>query len=315
MTNAPRQTSALVRRGAWRVARVLVGALVLAWAFRACVAEPFRIPSESMAATLLPGDYVLVSKLGYGGPLSWADPGRGDVIAFGYPLEPDDAPVYVKRVAGLPGDTIALLAKQLRVDGDPVSLPSQGRIRWRVTSRGGETLPLGSPVLRRLAPVVLADTIALVHATTREIDAVRRLSPHPEAAPDLAARGGVGPSTFPAGYGFSRDFYGPIRVPAEGDTVRLTRRAWPLYQTLIRQHEGRSVEPTPTGFAENGLPIDYVVLKGDYYFVLGDSRDDSQDSRAWGFVPRDHVEGRAVAIYFSSDAEGARWNRIGRLVK
>lgn len=268
-----------------------------------------------MATTLLPGDYVLVSKLGYGGPLAWADPHRGDVIAFRYPLEPDDPQVYVKRVAGLPGDTVALLAKELRVNGDPVALPTDGRIRWRVTSLSGDTLPLSAPALRSLNPVVLADTLALVHATTNEIAAVRNLTPHPEAEPDVVPRGGVGPSTFPDGYGFSRDFYGPVRVPARGDTVRLTRRTWPLYQTLIQQHERRAVRRASSGFVEDGQPIDHVVLTGDYYFVLGDNRDDSQDSRAWGFVPRSHIEGRAALIYFSSGEGGVRWERIGGLVR
>ncbi len=299
----------------WRIARILIGALVLAWAFRACVAEPFRIPSESMATTLLPGDYVLVSKLGYGGPLAWTDPRRGNVIAFRYPLQPDDPQVYVKRVAGLPGDTIALFAKELRVDGDPVSLPRTGRIRWRITSLPGNVLPLDSSAIRDLNPVVLADTLALVHATGNEIAAIRDLAPHPEAEPNLVPRGASGPSTFPDGYGFSRDFYGPIRIPAAGDTVRLTRRTWPMYQMLIRHHERRAIVHTSSGFAENGDPIDRIVLAQDYYFVLGDNRDDSQDSRVWGFVPRNHVEGRVALIYFSSAEGGVRWERSGRVVR
>ncbi len=240
-----------MRRGVWRIARVVIGALLLAWAFRACVAEPFRIPSESMATTLLPGDYVLVSKLSYGGLFEWADPQQGDVIAFRYPLESDDPPVYVKRIAGLPGDTVALFAKELRVNNQPTPLPTAGRIRWRVTSLPGDELPLDAPALRRLNPVVLADTLALVHATTDEIASIRDLAPHPEAAPDLVLRGASGPATFPNAYGFSRDFYGPLRVPAKGDTVRLTRRTWPLYQTLIQRHERRAILRTPSGFVES----------------------------------------------------------------
>jgi signal peptidase I len=302
-------------RSLWRVARMLIGAVVLAWGFRACVAEPYRIPSASMARTLLPGDYVWVSKLRYGGLVSWGEPQQGDVIAFRDPRRRDAQQVYVKRVAGLPGDTIALYAKELRVNGVPLPLPREGRIRWRLTSPSGRPLPLQSPKLRRLDPVVLSDTLALVQATISEIQVVRTLPGQPDAAPDLIARGATGRSTFPSGAGYSLDFYGPLRVPAQGDTVRLTRRTWPAYQTLLQQHERRAIRPAARGFEEEGEPVETVVLQHDYLFVLGDNRDDSQDSRVWGFVPTHHVEGRAALVYFSSGDSGVRWHRIGRVVR
>lgn len=300
-------------RAVWRTARVLVGALFLAWLFRACVAEPYRIPTASMAGTLLPGDYVLVSKLGYGGPIAWSDPERGDVVAFAYPPQPD-AGVYVKRVAGLPGDTVALAGKRLRVNGRPVALPPEGRLRWRVSALPGQALPYDAAALRRLGPVRLSDSVALVHAAPRQVQALGEVPEVAGFAPDVVPRGFVGARTFPDGAGFSRDFYGPLRVPARGDTVVLSPRSWPRVRALLG-YEGRRVRRVGVRFEEDGEPVERVVLRQDYYFVIGDSRDDSEDSRAWGWVPRSHLRGRVALVYFSSGADGVRWSRIGQEVR
>jgi signal peptidase I len=292
----------------------VAGALLLAWGFRACVAEPYRIPTASMARTLLPGDYVLVSKLGYGGPLSWSDPERGDVIAFDYPPDPGRG-VYVKRIVGAPGDTVAIRAKEVWIDGVPTAFPPDGRIRWRVRAEPGETLPLDLPPLADLDPAALGESLALVTATSDEIARVRRLPSVAEVWPDAVPRGFVGAPTFPARAGFSRDFWGPLRVPARGDTIRLDARSWMLTADLLRRHEGRTIRRIEGRFEEGGAPVEQIVLERDYFFVLGDSRDDSDDSRAWGFVPRDHVRGRVALIYFSSGEGGVRWRRVGRSVR
>jgi signal peptidase I len=103
-------------------------------------------------------------------------------------------------------------------------------------------------------------------------------------------------------------------VPAAGQTVRLDDASWPVVRTVIERFEGHTVERTATGFLVDGRPAETYTFGQDYYFVLGDSRDDSADSRTWGFVPFDHVIGKAVGVYFSWDDEAGRprWERIGR---
>jgi signal peptidase I len=207
--------------------------LVLLLVVRAFVVEAFKIPTSSMEGTLLAGDFLLVNKAVYGAeipglrmtlpPLS--EPTRGEVIVFNPPHEPHKH--YVKRLVGLPGDTLQMRSKRLFVNGRSIDEPY-----------------------------------------------ARHLDPHGDAVhPGMAWQAHFlrdGPR--PGRYRPSRDNWGPLVVPV-----------------------GR-------------------------YFVLGDNRDNSEDSRYWGFVEREAIRGRPWIVYYSTepDVNGAmpflrevRWNRIG----
>jgi signal peptidase I len=112
---------------------------------------------------------------------------------------------------------------------------------------------------------------------------------------------------FPEGSGFGPDNYGPLYVPARGDTLRLTPDNWPVYADVIRRYEGHEAELRADGsFLIDGQPADRYVVAQDYFFVMGDNRDSSYDSRIWGFVPADHLVGKAILVYFSWDHEQKR---------
>ena len=125
---------------------------------------------------------------------------------------------------------------------------------------------------------------------------------------------GDGSASFPPAFRYSLDDYGPVVVPRAGDAVVLDDLSWPVIRTVVERFEGRTAERTATGFLIDGQPAETYTFTQDYYFALGDSRDDSADSRTWGFVPFDHVIGKAVAVYFSwdDDAGAVRWGRLGR---
>lgn len=319
-------------------------ALLLALGLRTCVLEGFRIPSESMERSLLVGDFVLVSKLHYGPRLprtigvpltdwylkdvelphlrlpGFTEPRRGDAVVFNYPL--DNAPIdrrlhYIKRLVGLPGDSVALRGKKLYVNGGYVSLGETMQQRWVARTAPGFIFPVDS--LRALG----ASQIAILEreqgqiafeATPALADAVASWQGVTTVTAYVQERAsGFGPRIFPPGSTFSRDHYGPLYVPARGDTVTLTAENWLLYRDLIKRYEHRQA----VMFSGNRFLIDSVettqyVVGQDYYFVLGDNRDSSIDSRVWGFVPKDHLVGKAVIIYFSWDAV-ARNVRFDRL--
>ena len=301
---------------------VILAAMLFALALRLLGFEAYRIPSTSMEDTLLIGDFVLVSKVHYGARVLGRrlpgvdDPDRGDVTVFNYPpdlmAEIGRKTPYIKRIVGLPGDTLAIRGKTVYAGAEAVASPVDGRRLWAMQGRlpdadvldslglGGRVQRAGPGVWVASATRAEADALALA-------DGVESLAPYLRPPRD-------GSAGFPAAFRYSLDDYGPVVVPAAGQTVTLDDASWPVVRDAIERFEGRRTERTATGFLIDGRPAETYTFGQDYYFVLGDSRDDSADSRTWGFVPFDHLIGKAVVVYFSWDDEAGhpRWGRIGQ---
>ena len=284
-----------------------------------------------MEQTLLVGDFVLVSKLAYGPRIAGTRlPGLGrvrcgDVVVFNHPPARGavvDRPPYIKRVVGLPGERVALTGGAVSVDGRALAPPPESLVRMDLTVEDGFT-----PEAAGL------EGGAQRAGRNRWIATVR-----PGEVGGLAARPGIvearrfaaaaeGSAAFPAGRRWGQDDWGPLTVPSAGWTVPLSDAVVRDYRSTLERHEGRTLERAPGGWRLDGVPADSVTFRQSYLFVLGDNRDDSADSRTWGFVPMSHVIGRALAIYASVDQpavvpgapdeapRSVRWNRIGRRVE
>lgn len=112
-------------------------------------------------------------------------------------------------------------------------------------------------------------------------------------------------------YDWTEDNFGPLTIPAEGATVKLNKKSLPLYRRIIEVYEHNTLEIKGSDIYINGEKTKEYTFKQNYYWLMGDNRHNSLDSRFWGFVPEDHVVGKAVLIWFSKDPEtGIRWNRI-----
>jgi signal peptidase I len=109
--------------------------------------------------------------------------------------------------------------------------------------------------------------------------------------------------------GWTMNSYGPVTTPAKGLSVPLDSVNINLYRHVIRMEKGEDIQPSDT-------PVENYTFKTDCYFVLGDHRNNSIDSRYWGFVPEETVIGKALLVYFSKDAQQKRirWNRIGKIL-
>lgn len=322
--------------------RVFVIALGAALFIRTFCFQAFRIPTPSMEKNLLVGDFVLVSKLHYG-PRSPASLGvpltdfymagvelplvrmpgftrvqRGDVIVFNYPVEGgaiDRKTHYIKRAAALPGDTLAIIDKVVTVNGEAWRLQHGMQQRWVATSKENAPVPVG-----RLAEAGAEHISMLGHNSrsvtfegTEAVAAAVELWGEIEAVQAFTSGSGFGPRVFPSGSGFGRDNYGPIYVPARGDTLLLTPENWPAYKALITRYEGHEAYLYPDGsFEIDGAATNRYVVEQDYFFVLGDNRDSSADSRVWGYVPMNHIVGKAVVVYFSWDEQqgAVRYERM-----
>jgi len=323
------------RQEKWReTARFWFWSILIMLVLRVFLLEPYRIPTPSMERTLLVGDFLFVSKLHYGArtpntlgiPFTgiylrgvelpqtrlpgFSAPGRGDVAVFNYP--PDLGPVerrtpYIKRLVGVPGDRVLLVDKVLYVNDERFPLSEHQEQHWRVTPAEGQPLTpgalrvVGADVVgqvQRPAPAFVANATPSVAARMGALPTVGAVEPF--VLPDGAYSGDI----FPAGRTFNRDNYGPLTVPRRGDTVELSAETWPLYQDVVTRFEGRTAALLPDGtFQIDGYPATTYTFAQDYYFAMGDNRDNSQDSRYWGFVPYDHLIGRAVFVFFSIDLD------------
>ncbi len=269
-----------------------VKAIVIILVVRAFLAEPFRIPSESMEDTLLVGDFLLVSKLHYGPrtpatlgiPVTgiyvpglelpqtrlpgFDDPDRGDVVVFNYPaardvergVVPETVPIerrvpYIKRIVAVPGDTVAVLDKVLHIDGEPVPLAPTMQQRWTVTARGTTAPP--ADALADEGVTLLGGTVRLL-APGGPVAYDVTASPPEVAAlrarPDVAA---VEPFVLPEAYrdptfGVNPDHVPPYVVPGRGVSVRLSDATWSVYGDVITRYEGRTVTRT----ADGGFVVD-----------------------------------------------------------
>ena len=140
-----------------------------------------------------------------------------------------------------------------------------------------------------------------------------------EIKPDLRRNGEYGSHIFPHNPAFpwNDDFYGPLEIPAEGATVKLDSNNIDIYRRIIDVYEGNDFEEKEDGFLINGELTDTYTFKMDYYWMMGDNRNDSADSRYWGFVPIDHIVGQPKFIWLSIDreAKGLKKIRLRRMFR
>lgn len=316
--------------------------------------ETYNIPSQSMEGTLLEGDFITVSKYNYGPRLpispiavpfvhsmiadgkSYYDgllfdyfrfPGfstieRGDVVVFNYPADeghPIDRKLnYIKRCIALPGDTLRIENKKIFVNGEIQLAPEHAEFAYMASlneSRQPEYFEekgYGIPT-----PI---NTLKLYNFFITEAQA-QELKKLPEVDSvwlSVYSRGQATAEVFThdTEYDWNLDNFGPVTIPQKGKTILLNEGNIVLYKTIIEEYEHNTVKVNGPYIKVNGLNVNSYTFKQDYYFVMGDNRDRSSDSRVWGFVPEDHVVGKAWFIWLSKDAQGAfRYDRFFKMIR
>ena len=226
---------------------------------------------------------------------------------------------YVKRCVGLPGQTLEIRDRMVYIDGKANKEPDQAQHTYNVKLKRhftDEEMQEWGITMEELGYLnnygAMPMTKQTVAALKKRPDIVESIEPNDEADEwDIYPQNG--------NYHWTRDNYGPIWIPAKGKSIDLTLENLPIYERPIRAYEGNTLEVKDGKIIINGKEAKSYTFKLDYYWMMGDNRHNSADSRYWGFVPEDHIVGKPIFIWWSSDPDrsglgGIRWSRLFRMV-
>ncbi len=224
---------------------------------------------------------------------------------------------YIKRCVAIAGDTLQIVDGQVLVNGEEQT-PIEG-IQYTYVAQ--TTSPLAERTLRRIGVTEYSGngSVYYLFMTKQAAEVLKAL-------PNVVSlrRYIYAPNTdvFPAWSDsrWSQDNYGPIWIPKRGATVTLTSENLPLYRRIIEVYEGHTLVVNGDQILIDGVATTDYTFAMDYYWMMGDNRHNSADSRFWGFVPEDHIVGKASFIWLSLDREESfpsniRWNRLFKKVR
>ncbi|GHU96360.1 signal peptidase I [Bacteroidia bacterium] len=391
----PKKTDKGAKKKTLEWVDALIFAVVAATLIRVFFVEAYTIPTSSMEKTLMVGDYLFVSKIGYGPklpntPLSvplvhntlpftqytpsyvewikrpyrrlkgFGQVQRNDIVVFNFPegdtvvaerqnesyyalvrqhgrdkihqhytilARPvDKCENYIKRCVAIAGDTLQIIDGQRFVNGVMRDSAPNMQKNYFIKTQGTAINPrvldkIGIPRADRmydsqfsvyelpLTKSQVADIQALSNIDTMVVRNNIQLNPR-------------APRVFPqtASYQWTEDTYGPIWIPRKGDSIVLDSLTLPLYRRVIAQYEHNQLEEREDGIYINGSKASSYTFKMNYYWMMGDNRHNSLDARFWGFVPEDHIVGRASMVWMSLDPDkkfpsNIRWRRLFRVMK
>ena len=301
----------------------------------------FNYPAGDTVALKSPSnqDYYF-SVRNYGRERVWTDKNTFGNIIY-RPV--DRRENYVKRCIGLPGDYLQVVDNEIYINDEHLPMPKNAQLNYFVESNGSffndrQFKALDVSMDDRLwvnRPPHTQDylfeqigiernndgTFNPVYLIPLTRDALQKLKNSGWARSihidQVYNRGDFFP--YIDSLGWTRDNYGPIWIPEKGATIRLTAENLALYSRCIEAYENNTIQVKDGQIQINGRFTHIYTFKYDYYFMMGDNRHNSQDSRSWGFVPEDHIVGKPILIWMSTDKDrnllngGIRWKRIFRL--
>jgi signal peptidase I len=324
----------------------VIAATIIRWLFL----EAFTIPTPSMEKSLLVGDFLFVSKIHYGPrtpktplqvPLThqtiwWTDipsyvewiqlpqyrlPGfsdvdRNDVVVFNYPPElqhPVDLKTnYIKRCVGLPGDSLKVVDTQVYANGVAIENPPRMQLRHQLVTSD----IVNDRVFHEydITDYNLSGSNGYIIQTTAETATEFAQLPFVKSVERIKVPDDYyNPRVYPQSdmFKWNEDFYGPVWIPAKGATIDINEKTLAMYRDVIEHYEHHDDVQIENGqLSIAGQQISQYTFQQNYYFMMGDNRHNSEDSRFWGFVPEDHIVGKALFIWLSLDRYEPFYNKV-----
>ncbi len=236
-----------------------------------------------------------------------------------HPVDKSDN--YIKRCVGIAGDMLQVKKDVVYINGKQETIPPNSEVNYIVTT----SVPLDQDVMKDEYNVDFDK--GDYSLTGNKMNEYRILLTEKGKNKMLANKvatsvvldelyNGGGGDVFPNDtlHKWTREDFGPVWIPKKGVPLQLTNENYALYERAIRVYEKNDFYQKDSKFYLNGKEVTSYTFKMDYYWMMGDNRQGSQDSRYWGFVPEDRVVGKAWMIWFSWDG-GPRWKRLFNIVK
>ncbi len=228
---------------------------------------------------------------------------------------------YIKRCVGMPGDSLEVRDGQIFIDGVKSENPSGLQQGYIVTLKPNRSL---NPKLLAENGIISVGTVQdiepggsgrfIMHMSNEQMERVKQLDEVASVTPHRRNPKGETQLHYfpnaPRQYQWNNDWFGPVYIPKKGDVLDINMKSLPLYDRIIDVYEDNDLAVKNGQILINGEVASTYTVKQNYYWLMGDNRHNSLDSRAWGYVPEDHIVGKPLFIFFSSGESGIRFNRI-----